>query len=117
MAKTEVDDEETHGEPQRVSAIIAFGRERAKPKSATLRRGTPKGCPRPRSSLPGGHKSRFCGLMSRWINFRCRKNLSARAVETIRHDPGSNEGGERAPSCLKKLRTTISARPPDLGCG
>ena len=52
-------DNETYGDPQRVSAIMALGNERAKPKSATLRIGTPKGCPRASSSGDAGLRSRF----------------------------------------------------------
>ena len=50
----------TYGEPQRVSAIMVVGRDRAKPKSATLRMGTPRGWPRDSSSGDAGVSSRFC---------------------------------------------------------
>jgi hypothetical protein len=57
---------DTHGDPHSVSAIIAFGRDRAKPKSATLRRGTPRGwVPRASSAAGAGQRRRFCGLTSR----------------------------------------------------
>jgi hypothetical protein len=49
----------TYGEPHSVSAIIAFGRERANPKSATLSIGTPRGCPLANSSAEAGFKRRF----------------------------------------------------------
>ena len=53
------ENERTHGDPQSVSAIIALGKDRAKPKSATLRIGTPSGWPLCRSSSDAGFNSRF----------------------------------------------------------
>ena len=49
----------TYGDPHSVSAIMAFGRERAKPKSATLSIGTPSGWPRASSSGDAGFSKRF----------------------------------------------------------
>ena len=49
----------THGDPHSVSAIMACGSDRAKPKSATLRIGTPSGWPLARSSGDAGLRSKF----------------------------------------------------------
>ena len=49
----------THGDPQSVSAIMAWGSDRAKPKSATLSIGTPRGCPLAKSSGEAGFRSKF----------------------------------------------------------
>lgn len=51
--------EDTHGEPHKVSAIMAGERERAKPKSAIFNMGTPRGCPFAMSCSEAGFKSRF----------------------------------------------------------
>lgn len=59
-------DSHAHGEPHNVSASIALGRERAKPKSATLSMGTPIGWPRLSSSSPTGLRSRFCESRVNW---------------------------------------------------
>ena len=67
----------THGLPQSVSAIIVLGKMRAKPKSATLSRGTPSGWPHAWSAAVAGARRRFCGLMSRWMRLRVRRNLRA----------------------------------------
>ena len=49
----------TYGEPQSVSAIMAGDKDLAKPKSATFRTGTPKGCPLSKSDCDAGFSKRF----------------------------------------------------------
>jgi len=109
---------EAYGEPQRVSAKEAVGNIRAKPKSATLRIGAPKRCPKAMSSGAAGCRSKFCkyavldpvrghvyhealtcGFKSRCIRSRLRRNLRASA------------------SCNSRDLTTRSSSPPDFGCG
>ncbi len=59
--------DQTYGDPQRVSAIIALGSERAKPKSATLRMGTPRGWPLASSSGGAGLRRRFYNIVNNHV--------------------------------------------------
>lgn len=121
----------THGEPHNVSAITAEGRKRAKPKSATFSNGTPRGCPRDRSSGEAGFRSKFCkyeGMDLHWFYVTTYLWLDvpmdkiSMSKEFERAGYSRHLASERdtmisgIPNCRRKLRTTISSRPPVLGC-